>query len=208
VIDQDPQVEALFEALFAKDAAGVRAALAAGASPDASTRRRPPKVPSARWGDRAQALVVATALGDLESMRVLLDAGASPEARIWQERSSPVSDWDYEEVWAHALGIACAEGKARAASLLLERGARKKKVGYRGSVMELAVRYGHVGAARALIRHGIFPGKRVTREAIVRGMVPMVRVLVEAGGLSQEDALAYARKKGVAKVVAVLEVGV
>jgi ankyrin repeat protein len=204
VTDPNPHDEALFEALYARDAEAVRVALAEGASPHASTRRRPPKVPSARWGGRAQALAVATALGDLETMRALLDAGASPEAQVWQDRSSPVSDWDYEEVFSHALGVACAEGKARAVALLLERGARRKKVGYRGSVMELAVRYGRVGAARALIRHGILPGKRATREAISRGQVPMVRVLVEAGGLTREEARAYAEKKGKGEVLAAL----
>lgn len=113
----------------------VAAALAQGADPNMKTVKG---VRSLSW---------AAHVGDIETMRLLLDAGADPNCTGG---------------WLPALQLAAGGGHAKAVDLLLDRGADPNDYPDRHESwsLVLAVSDKHVATVRSLLAHGANPHSR------------------------------------------------
>jgi ankyrin repeat protein len=178
-----PEQEALFAAAADGDAGRVRAALAAGADPDA-------------WNaQHAAAIHLAAKAEHTEAVLALLDAGADADRQL-------------EGLGDTALLLALQEHDARTALALLERGADPTLASRGTTPLRVAARNGMLDVVHALVERGALARAREERHradalvaAAAEGHSEVVRALVAAGvapdaGLPAWSALMHAARNG------------
>lgn len=174
--------KALFDALAAEDLDAVRAALAAGADPDAERRKR-------------SALATALAAGQADAARLLLAAGADPgsarEHVLWAV-SEPLAtlqrflergaDPDAETYAGRPLQVAARAGLLPQLEALLAAGADPDAGTLLGNPLSDALRHDQLPCALTLLRHGATP-------AAAAAFGPLLPELVELGRTAALPAL-------------------
>jgi uncharacterized protein len=178
----DEKTRSLMNAINEQDVLAVERALADGADPNGVQQS---------FGDRTPLLVIAAEKGEANIVRLLLNAGADPNARATRARQSMFhDDTTYDDDAGNAIERAIAYDRYDVVEYMLQRGANADAVMSHALSNERILR---LLLDRGANPNGPYLGECVVHHSLAEGNLKAVRLLLEYG--ADPNAVGWGKKR-------------